>query len=84
MCSPLNTWGKSFNVVRIVLVAGPCVWVGKSYVLKHKLMTGTWIVLTGNGPLCIGGCGVRGIFSAYVRRLLISIILWDGHSPTGW
>jgi hypothetical protein len=30
------------------------------------------VVLTGNGPMCMGGCGVREIFSAYVRILLLS------------
>jgi hypothetical protein len=48
----------------VALAAGPCVWVGKAHVTKHKLRTGLWVVLTGNGPLCMGGCGVRRIFSA--------------------
>jgi hypothetical protein len=56
----------------VTLAAGPCVWVGKAHVPKHKLRTGPWVVLTGNGPLCMGGCEDRGIFSACVRRLLLS------------
>jgi hypothetical protein len=48
----------------------PCVWVGKTHVPKHK-----------DGPLCMGRCGVRGIFSAYVRRLLLSIIPWGRSFP---
>jgi hypothetical protein len=39
---------------------------------KHKLRTGPWVVLTGNGPLCMSGCGVREIFSACVRRLQVT------------
>jgi hypothetical protein len=31
----------------------------------------------------MGGCGVPEILLAYVRRLLLSIIPWGGHSPTG-
>jgi hypothetical protein len=42
----------------VALAAGPYVWVGKAHVLKHKLRTGPWVVLTGNGSLCMGGCGV--------------------------
>jgi hypothetical protein len=65
------------------LVTSPCVWVGKAHVLKHKLRTGSWVILTGNRPLCMGGCGVRGIFSACMRKLLLNIISWGGHSSTG-
>jgi hypothetical protein len=56
----------------VALAAGPCVWVGKAHVSKHKLSTGPWVVLTGNGPLCMGGCGVHRIFLACVRMLLFS------------
>jgi hypothetical protein len=35
----------------VALAAGPCLWVGKAHVSKHKLRTGSWVVLTGNGPL---------------------------------
>jgi hypothetical protein len=52
--------------------------VSKVHVPKHKLRTGPWVVLTGDGPLCMGGCGVRGVFSACVRRLLLNI------KPLGW
>jgi hypothetical protein len=34
----------------VALAAGPCVWVGKAHVTKHKLRTGLWVILTGNGP----------------------------------
>jgi hypothetical protein len=56
----------------VALAASPCVWVGKAHVPKHKLRTGPWVVLTGNRHLCMGGCGVREIFSACMRRLLLS------------
>jgi hypothetical protein len=59
---------------------GPCVRVGKAHVPKHKLRTDPWIVLTGDGPLCMGGCGVRGVFSACVRRLL-NIKPWGRSFP---
>jgi hypothetical protein len=60
---------------------GPCVRVGKAHVPKHKLMTGPWVVLTGDGPLCMGGCGVREVFSACVRRLLLNIKPWGRSFP---
>jgi hypothetical protein len=63
------------------LAAGPCVWVGKAHVPKHKLRTGPWVVLTGNGPLCMGGCGVHEIFSACVRMLLLNIKPWGRSFP---
>jgi hypothetical protein len=53
---------------------GSCVWVGKDHVPKHKLRTGTWVIVIGNKTLCMGGCGVRGIFSTCVRMLLLNII----------
>jgi hypothetical protein len=56
----------------VALAAGPCLWVGKAHVPKHKLRTDSWVVLTGNGSLCMGGCGVRGIFSVCVRMLFLS------------
>jgi hypothetical protein len=34
----------------VALAVGPCVWVGNTYVLKHKLRTGPWVVLTDNDP----------------------------------
>jgi hypothetical protein len=43
--------------------------------------TGSWVVLTGDGPLCMSGCGVRGVFSACVRRLLLNIKLWGRSFP---
>jgi hypothetical protein len=49
--------------------------------LKLKLRIGLWIVLTGNGFLCMGGCGVRGIFSTCVRRLLLNIMSWGRSFP---
>jgi hypothetical protein len=55
----------------------PCVWVGKAHVPKHKLRTGPWVILTGNRPLCMGGCKVRGIFLACMRSH------GGSHSPTG-
>jgi hypothetical protein len=55
--------------------------VGKAHVPKHKLRTGTWVVLTGNEPLCMGGCGVCGILSAYVRILLLNIMPWRWSFP---
>jgi hypothetical protein len=45
----------------------------KAHVPKHKSRTGPWAVLTGDGPLCMGACGVRGVFSACVRRRLLNI-----------
>jgi hypothetical protein len=54
----------------------PCIWVGKAHVLKHKLRTGTWVILTSDGHLCIDGCRVRGVFLACVRRLLLNIKSW--------
>jgi hypothetical protein len=65
----------------VALAVGPCVWVGKAHVPKHKLRTGPWVIITGNGPLCMGGCGVRGVFSARVRRLLLSWIPWGWSFP---
>jgi hypothetical protein len=56
----------------VALATGPYVWVDKTHVPKHKLRIGSWVVLTGNGPLCMGGCEVREIFSVCVRRLLLS------------
>jgi hypothetical protein len=59
---------------------GPCVRVDKAHVPKHKLRTGPWVVLTGDGPLCMGGCGVREVFLACVRRLL-NIKPWERSFP---
>jgi hypothetical protein len=55
--------------------------VGKTHVPKHKLKTDPWVVFTGDGPLCMGGCGVRGVFSACVRRLLLNIKAWGRPFP---
>jgi hypothetical protein len=60
---------------------GPCVRVGKAHVPKHKVRTGPWVILFGDGPLCMGGCGVRGVFLAYVRRLLLNIKPWGRSFP---
>jgi hypothetical protein len=76
--STQNTWSRPGQSS---WATGPCVRVGKAHVPKHKLRTGTWVVLTGDGPLCMGGCGVRGVFSACVRRLLLNIKPWGWSFP---
>jgi hypothetical protein len=53
----------------------------KTYVSKHKLRTDSCVVLTGDGPLCMDGCGVREVFSTYVRRFLLNIKPWGRSSP---
>jgi hypothetical protein len=76
--STQSTWSKPS---RSSWAMGPCVRVGKAHVPKHKLRTGPWVVLTGDGPLCMGGCGVHGVFSACMRRLLLNIKPWGWSFP---
>jgi hypothetical protein len=79
--SPISLKAHGKAQPYVVLATGPCVWVGKAHFSKHKLRTGPWVVLTGNGPLCMGGCGFRGILSACVRRLLLNIMPWRRSFP---
>jgi hypothetical protein len=59
---------------------GPCVQVDKAHVPKHKLRTGPYVILTGDRPLCMSGCGVCGVFLVCVRKLL-NIKLWGQSFP---
>jgi hypothetical protein len=59
----------------------PCVWMGKVHVPQHKLMTGLWVVLTGDGSLYMGGCEIREVFSICVRMLLLNIKPWGRSFP---
>jgi hypothetical protein len=73
-----STWSR---LRRSLWATGTCVRVGKAHVSKHKLMIGPWVVLTSDEPLCIGGCGVCGVFSICVRRLLLNIKSWGQSFP---
>jgi hypothetical protein len=53
--------------------------VGKAHVSKRKLRIGSWIVLTGDEDM--GGCGVREIFLACMRMLLLNIKSWERLFP---
>jgi hypothetical protein len=58
--------------------------VDKAHVPKHKLRSSSWVILTGNGPLCMGECGVREIFLRCVRMLLLNIKPWERSFHVGF